>query len=152
MTRKFLQDLKDDPDFGCVVMDPRHTIEKGWGSLGNSIGEVFVYHKESQFQEDSSLICFPETVKVLYIEKGKTLSTHFHVEKEEIFYCANGLIEVVLIANGRAESVEFGCGESMFIPRGMVHSMSGLVHGPNILIEVSTLDKPEDSYRIRKGD
>ena len=133
-----------------IEMAPRHFVKKGWGSAkdaaGASVGEVFVYH--APIEKDPFRV---ETVKLLHIEKDKKLSLHFHVSKKEIFYIISGCIEIELIHDGATETVMATPGYCCIIEPGMVHSMKG-IDANNVLIEVSTLDRAEDSYRIRKGD
>lgn len=131
-------------------MAPRHFVKKGWGSAkdasGAAVGEVFVYH--APIEADPFRV---ETVKLLHIEKDKQLSLHFHVSKKEIFYVISGCIEIELVHDGVTETVEANPGYCCIIEPGMVHSMKGL-GANNVLLEVSTIDRAEDSYRIRKGD
>ena len=152
---------------------PRICEEKGWGVIlpgyynnwcgrriatGSRIGEVFAYHKNSPSiysNLNDQGICNPNfevgTVKILYIARDKKLSLHFHLDKEEIFYMVTGDIELTLISNGIKQISRFSKGESLLIKPGMVHQMKGL-SDENILLEISTLDCPNDSYRIEKGD
>lgn len=157
------------PKDQCKI-SKRTAIPKGWGSGikggrfkrphkedsevdRKNIGEIFVYHKigwphnphhnDPQFEVG--------TVKLLFIEKDKRLSTHFHINKQEIFFLIQGQLELGLIADGYKEVIEFNEGDCLHIPPGMVHYMKGLGER-NILLEVSTTDHPSDSYRIEKGD
>jgi len=154
---KNLRHPLEETSFKKTILNSSRYVKKGWGyklkhffSAGSkvlsNIGEVFVYHKP-----DHQEILTPETVKILYIDKNKTLSTHFHVKKTEIFYCVHGCFKITLISDGETKTFRFNQGQSMLIRPGMVHAIAGL-DDKNILLEVSTLDTPEDSYRIKKGD
>lgn len=142
--------------FACVkLFDDREVVYKGWGGfrkkgIPQSIGEVFAWHNpiDGKYPPTNFQV---GTVKVLYIEKNKKLSLHFHLEKTELFYMVEGSLEVVLVADGIEEKVFFEKGDAMIIEPGMVHSMKGLEEN-NILLEVSTVDYKYDSYRIKKGD
>lgn len=138
-----------------LKISPRHTVHKGWGfssvynhkdQKDHCLGEVSVYDKEVNPE-----VFEAETVKVLYIAKDKELSLHFHVSKKEIFYMVNGKLELTIIWDGISYISTIEKHDVLLVPPGVVHSMKG-VEDNNILLEVSTQDKPEDSYRIRKGD
>lgn len=152
---KKIQDIESCGTFGKIKLRKRDMIPKGWGAFidksdFSKIGEILVWHNKYRFmspQEDFEV----GTVKLLYIEKDKKFSLHFHVKKTEIFYCIKGSFLVRLIADGEEENILFEPGESMLILPGMVHQMTGLEE-ENILLEVSTVDKKYDSYRIQKGD
>lgn len=138
-------------------------VEKGWGVIGSiaknrivneRVGEVVAYHSA----EDCDYVgegFSGETVKVLYFDKGKKLSRHYHEKKEEIFLCAWGKIRL-LIWNSPdqilpTEDRELLSGDRVVIHPFVVHQMIG-VDDLNILVEVSTEDRPEDSIRVEKGD
>lgn len=117
-------------------------ISKTWGS------ETFLYHNNKAFKAEP-FVC--ETVKLLTIEKEKNLSIHFHKEKVERFIMIHGAIEVTLIEDGIMETFLFQKGDPpLIIKPCLVHSMKG-INDINYLIEVSTLDRVKDSYRITKG-
>ena len=128
-------------------------IQKGWG-IGvlrgqTRTGEIFVYHKPSEKTEHQMKI---DTVKILYLGKHKKLSLHFHSEKEEVFCIAYGKVKIeYILPDGQNNELVLEVGDRIFIPRNIPHRMTG-VEDINILIEASTLDKPEDSFRIVKGD
>lgn len=138
------------------ILIPHYEI-KGWGienllGHGERVGEVYAWHSDSDFEYKKHEDLRVKTVKVLYFGKDKRLSLHFHREKEEIFYCAYGNIEVVTISKDGKKSIDMmQPGDRIFIPRCMPHRMRG-INDVNILVEVSTLHKDEDSYRIEKGD
>lgn len=155
MTKNLNSPCLDELFNDCLVAK-RIEIKKGWGSFKENIGEVFVYHKQNPLDfighgSSKNPTFEVGTVKVLYIEKDKKLSTHFHIEKSEIFYMATGSLLVTLTRDGKSYEFLLSEGDCIFIPPGLVHSMKG-VDDKNILIEVSTLDKPSDSYRVSRGD
>lgn len=140
-------------DYKDIKRDPVKTVQKGWGEKfdkyckGNAkIGEFFLYHNENGREEFKA-----ETVKALYIAKGKKLSQHFHIDKTEIFFLACGSIVLTLSYDGKEDRIHMFTGDTCIIRPGMVHSMEG-IGDFNCLIEVSTLDSSNDSYRIKKGD
>ncbi len=151
----------NSPELDDLFKDCRVTkrleIKKGWGSFKDGIGEVFAYHKEDDILNTSRLHNLKNptfevgTVKLLYIAKDKVLSTHFHIEKREVFFMAHGSLKVTLTRDGISKEIVLTPGDCILIPPGLVHSMMGL-EDQNILLEVSTLDKASDSYRVKKGD
>lgn len=116
--------------------------KKGWGR------EDFVYHK---LIEDNQIII--DTVKFLHVEMGKRGSQHYHVEKDEFFIPIKGRFEVKIWDkfSYTEQSFMLYFGDRMFVPKGTIHQIVG-VEKENILLEISSLDKPEDSFRIRRGD
>lgn len=139
-----------EKDLDCKVSQ-RMTVDKGWGWLNGTIGEVFAYHVKKFDGNDQTDLPKVETVKLLYIAKDKRLSTHYHLEKSEIFVCANGSIKVVLLNAGQETEYVLVAGDAMKINPGRIHYMMGLGDN-NVLLEVSTEDKPGDSYRLKEGD
>jgi mannose-6-phosphate isomerase-like protein (cupin superfamily) len=131
------------------------TIKKGWGRASDGIAEVFVYHAGQETPETTIHI---ETVKLLHMAKGKRLSRHFHMDKSEYFICVAGAFRIELwdsdardLSDPPARTFTLREGERMFVPATLQHRMSGL-NQKNTLLEVSTKDADEDSYRIEKGD
>lgn len=126
-----------------ISVDDRFCIKKKWGSFRDGVGEVFVYDKLSNGDD------FPaETVKLLYIKSGEMLSLHFHLKKTEIFYIVRGEIDLELLWNKKTENILLEEGDCVRVNPGMIHSMRG-VGNNNVLLEVSTQDLTEDSYRIK---
>jgi mannose-6-phosphate isomerase-like protein (cupin superfamily) len=125
-------------------------IKKGWGRKGDSVGEFFAYHIDQEKDEHKIKV---DTVKLLYMEKGKKLSRHFHKEKNEFFICVKGkfFVEFWIDEELSPISLVLTKEQRLFVPQYMQHRMTGLDE-ENILLEVSTRDAPEDSYRIEKGD
>lgn len=134
----------------AVFMDagPITYIKKGWGRTYDGVGEIFAYHTD---QEERKINV--ETVKLLYMAENKKLSRHFHKVKDEFFYCVKGTFFVELWASDGAKLHEFMMKpeDRVFIPKLLQHRMTGKSH-ENILLEVSTKDSSDDSYRIEKGD
>lgn len=144
----------DEELFRDCLVSKRKEVKKGWGSFQDGIGEVFVYHKEDFHDLIHNTSKNPTfdvgTVKLLYVAKDKRLSTHFHLSKQEIFFLVAGSLKVVLIRDGIEKELILVPGDCILIPPGLVHWMEG-IEEQNILLEVSTLDKPEDSFRIKRG-
>ena len=110
-------------------------VDKGWG------WERWIVNKEEYCG------------KLLFFEKGKRCSWHYHKLKDEVFYLQAGLI---LVKYGDEEDIEKAQemmlypGMNFHIARGLKHQMIALEDSE--LFEFSTQHFDEDSYRIHKGD
>jgi quercetin dioxygenase-like cupin family protein len=110
-------------------------VDKGWGY------EKWIVNKEEYCG------------KLLFFNKGKRCSWHFHKIKDEVFYLQSGKL---LVKYGMSEDIE-KCeelellpGMNFHIPRGLIHQMIALEDSE--LFEFSTEHFDEDSYRVIKGD
>lgn len=129
-----------------TIVAPTAVVSKGWGRE-DGIGEIFAYHEPQEFEKLDV-----KTVKVLHIGQNLRLSRHLHLEKDEYFFIACGKIKVeIWDKNGDLSVIDMREDDKIFIPHGTQHRMTG-VDKVNILVEISTLDKPEDSIRIERGD
>ena len=88
--------------------------------------------------------------KILFIEKGKGTSMHYHLKKHETFYVREGMLFVTTIDPQTIESTVTALlpGECMEIPRGMAHQLSAPEDEEVEFDETSTFDEVEDSYRV----
>lgn len=131
-------------------LNPMTYIQKGWGRADDSVGEIFAYHVEQEKAEHQIDV---DTVKLLYMNKDKKLSRHFHKEKDEFFICVDGsfYVELWFDSGEPMKSFVLKKEQRIFVPKGIQHRMTGL-ETSNILLEVSTKDSPSDSYRIERGD
>ena len=109
-------------------------VNKGWG-------------KEEIFSNNDKFCG-----KLLCFDKGKKMSTHFHLKKSEQFLCFSGLVMFYYFDLVTADKIEkmLHPGETVYIPAGCPHQIEALVD--SIIIEVSTHDDPADSYRVEKGN
>ena len=116
-------------------------VDKGWGY------EVWIANK--------SEYCG----KLLFFEKGKKCSWHYHKLKDETFYLQSG--KMVLLYSDKdwvtkdnfekhADRTLLTPGMSFHIPTGRKHQMIALEDSE--LFEFSTEHFDEDSHRIVKGD
>lgn len=92
--------------------------------------------------------------KLLFFNKNKQCSWHYHLLKEETFYLQSGRVLVTYgwgkdIVN--ADTVILNPGDKFHVPIGLVHRMKGLLKN-NVLFEFSTHHEDSDSVRIEKGD
>jgi len=104
--------------------------------------------------------------KLLYMEKNKKMSVHYHVLKDEVMYLHNGCVEIwwtdrkdfdilkkEIETLGKEKVLNLTVllpGESFHVPQQRVHQILALENSN--IYEFSTTDYPEDSYRIIKGD
>jgi len=113
-----------------------HRVEKGWGY------ELWIHNSEKYCG------------KLLFFNKKKKCSWHYHKLKEETFYLQQGRL---LLRYGwdddinKAETLILKPGDSFHVPIGLKHQMTGLLKA-NILFEFSTEHFDSDSIRITPGD
>lgn len=108
-------------------------VEKGWG-------HELIFANEP-------LYCG----KILHFENGGTTSMHFHDKKVETFYVLSGKFYITTINTHDATSntIHLIPGDKMDIPRLFPHQIKSVEEGD--IIEVSTHDDANDSYRIVEG-
>ncbi len=91
--------------------------------------------------------------KLLFFEKGKKCSFHYHEKKHETFYLFSGKMEIKVSFEDdilTAKSYMFLPGDCLEISIGLRHQMTALEDSN--LFEFSTTHYEEDSKRIIKGD
>jgi len=91
--------------------------------------------------------------KLLYFEKGKRCSWHYHKIKDEVFYIQSGKILVKYSDDDHLEKANekiLTKGDNFHVYTGLRHQMIALENTE--LFEFSTQHFDEDSYRIKKGD
>jgi len=114
---------------------PVNFVKKGWGS------ETWLVNNDKYCG------------KILYFEKDKRLSWHYHLKKEETFYLQSGKLLVKFSMQDdldRADEVVLEEGDCFDVPVGLRHQMIALEE--SYLFEFSTHHEDEDSWRIIKGD
>ena len=110
-------------------------VDKGWGY------EKWIVNKEEYCG------------KLLFFNKGKRCSWHFHKLKDEVFYLQSGKMLVKYSDQndiGKAEELILESGQNFHVYRGLRHQMLALEDSE--LFEFSTQHFDSDSYRIEKGD
>lgn len=111
-----------------------HIVEKGWG-------HEKIIHNDNGY-----------CGKILNFNKGKKCSYHYHILKDEHFYC----VGKILLRYGHSDNIEesqqivLKTGDDFHVPVGLRHQMEALEDSE--LFEFSTTDYPEDSIRIVRGD
>ena len=91
--------------------------------------------------------------KLLFFEKGKRCSWHFHKIKDEVFYLQSGKMIVKYSDEDDLENAEelvLNAGANFHIYTGLRHQMIALEDSE--LFEFSTQHFDSDSHRIVKGD
>ena len=93
--------------------------------------------------------------KLLFMEKGKRCSFHYHEKKHETFFLFSGKMEVLVgweddPADQKIKHYILNPGDCLEIPRGLRHRMIALEDSN--LFEFSTTHFEDDSKRIVKGD
>ena len=112
-------------------------VEKPWGH------EIWLANNEKENY----------CAKILFIEKNKSTSMHYHLQKHETMFVLEGKLMVDGLLNRHTQSYKFSMsakqGESMEIERGRAHKL--IADGEDLtIIEASTFHKDEDSYRSFK--
>jgi mannose-6-phosphate isomerase-like protein (cupin superfamily) len=111
-----------------------HIVEKGWG--------------HEKIIHNSNGYCG----KILCFNKGKKCSYHYHIIKDEHFYC----VGKILLRYGHSDNIEesqqivLETGDDFHVPIGTRHQMEAIEDSE--LFEFSTTDYPDDSIRIVRGD
>ena len=114
---------------------PMKFVKKGWGY------EKWIINKD--------LYCG----KLLFFNKGKKCSWHYHIKKDEVFYLQSGKMIVRYSEKDSIEECEtiiLEPGMNFYISPGLRHQMEALEDSE--LFEFSTEHFDEDSYRVIKGD
>jgi len=110
-------------------------VKKGWGH------ELWIVNK-------------PEYCgKLLFFEKNKRCSWHFHKIKDEVFYLQSGKLLVKYSDDDdieKAQEKTLEPGDNFYIKTGLRHQMIALEDSE--LFEFSTQHFDSDSNRIIKGD
>jgi quercetin dioxygenase-like cupin family protein len=109
----------------------------------------------------------PYCGKILHIAKGRRFSLHYHKLKRETFFVSSGSVKLLYfndVANAHRILSESGpqalldiCdiqilgeGDIFHVEPGLLHMAIGLRDSD--IVEFSTTDYPNDSYRLIKGD
>jgi mannose-6-phosphate isomerase-like protein (cupin superfamily) len=110
-------------------------VEKGWGY------ELWIHNDEKYCG------------KLLFFNKGKRCSLHYHELKTETFYLQSGKLECTFYMLDKPDDVTtviMNPGDVKEIPIRLVHQMHALEDCE--LFEFSTQHFDTDSHRIKKGD
>jgi len=110
-------------------------IPKGWG-------EEIIIHSDNDY-----------CCKILKFNKRGKSSFHMHCSKAESFLIHKGSFKFNYIDPETADhfTTFLGIGDYVNIPNGCCHQLECLSEDGGEVIEASSFDDPEDSYRISKG-
>ena len=113
-------------------------VDKGWGY------ELW-FHNDEKY-----------CGKLLFFEKGKKCSFHYHIKKHETFYLHSGSLKCTFVDindlsdESKHVHVVLNAGDTKEIYPGLVHQMEAIEDAE--LFEFSTQHFDDDSIRIIKGD
>ena len=91
--------------------------------------------------------------KLLFFNKGKQCSWHYHILKDEVFYLQSGKMVVKYSDEDKiqdAKEIILNPGHNFHVYRGLRHRMIALEDSE--LFEFSTEHFDSDSHRLEKGD
>lgn len=90
---------------------------------------------------------------LVFDKKGAQFSMHFHKNKDETWYVVDGEFELITLDLKDASQTahQLGEGEAFHVPPELPHRLK-CVSDKGVIIEVSTMDDPDDNYRIAPGD
>ena len=119
-----------------MVSEPR-IVTKGWGY--------------ETIWTDNENYCS----KFLTFRQGKKSSLHYHRVKNESFFVLKGKFELTIVDQrfGEDKKILMTPGCNIYIPAMTIHQLH--CHECDIegeILEVSTEDRYDDNYRIKKGD
>ena len=110
-------------------------VPKGWG------WEKWIVNKEEYCG------------KLLFFNKDKKCSWHYHILKDEVFYLQSGKMMVKYSEEddiNNANELILNPGDNFHVYRGLRHRMIALEDSE--LFEFSTEHFDSDSHRLEKGD
>ncbi len=118
-------------------------VKKGWGHE-----KIIANFNFNSWEPEDKGYC----LKLLVFDGKNEGSMHFHSKKHETFYVLEGNFKIQYINTQNADEKEITLfrGESLVIPPNNPHRIICLDKG--IIIEGSSPDYPEDSFRVAKGD
>lgn len=91
--------------------------------------------------------------KVLYFDKGKKCSWHYHILKDETFYIEAGKVQLTYGDTddiAAAQTIILNRGDKFHVYRGLRHQVLALEN--TRLYEFSTQHFDSDSHRVIAGD
>ncbi len=114
---------------------PMKFVEKGWGH------ELWICNSHEYCG------------KLLYMIKGKKLSWHMHILKDEHFFVQSGKVKIIYGDTDditQAKEIILEPGQNFHVYRGLRHRLCALENSE--IFEFSTEHFDSDSIRIEKGD
>lgn len=126
--------LPDNKNFGIFKEEDCLHISKGWG-------EEIILHNSDDF-----------CCKILRYKSLSISSFHIHCVKKELFKILSGCFKLRFTdpLTGKEFTHTLIAGDNVYIPSGQSHQLTCIEEGD--ILECSTQDFLEDSYRIAPGD
>lgn len=115
-------------------------VEKAWGRE-----IIFANYGQEKMNYCGKLLVYDKAAA-----KG---SMHFHIRKHETFYVQQGSFRIHYIVTDTAEklNITLKVGDTWVNEPGQPHQIESLEDN-SILIEASTFDENNDTYRVMPGD
>jgi len=90
--------------------------------------------------------------KIIHVNEGKRGSFHYHKIKDETFYILKGKVQINYSNTDEfyTDSIILTVGDKFYLPPGLRHQIVGIEDSD--IIEFSTTDMDEDSYRIIRSE
>jgi mannose-6-phosphate isomerase-like protein (cupin superfamily) len=130
-----MEKIELNSNFSKEGLKTAHFVPKGWGH------EKWIVNRDDYCG------------KLLFMNKGKKLSWHYHEKKTETFYINKGS---VLLYYGTSDNMnaaimqELYVGDIFHVPTGLRHRLLALEDAE--IFEFSTHHEDSDSIRVEKGD
>ena len=136
--------LKAKPPEAGMCIPQR--VDKRWGwelIFMNEWTNLLRVDEEDEYKMVPNKYC----MKILHINEGEETSMHFHKTKHETFIVTKGIL-IIEFNDGRGmqDRRELKENEGFVVPPGFQHRL--IARTEVELIEASTPDSPEDSFRV----
>lgn len=121
-------------------------VDKTWGYELHYINDIYCqkllrFHGETPEPYAEASIDFATPPPEL------CTSMHFHVTKHETLLVTSGILTLQLIINKKRFTYKLPEGTAWVVAPGHIHRLCAY-DGPVDVVEASTFDHPDDSYRI----
>ena len=143
----------DDPKVERVVTEPKYITKNEHKDYISKTFQSVLYVPKGWGYEKWAVNKPEYCGKLLFFNKGKKCSWHYHVKKDEVFYLHSGSLIVRYSDEDDIETcktIKLKSGEAFHVYRGLRHQMEAIEDTE--LFEFSTQHFDEDSHRIIKGD
>jgi mannose-6-phosphate isomerase-like protein (cupin superfamily) len=91
-------------------------------------------------------------MKTLHIFPGSSTSMHYHKDKTETLYIAKGCLQIEYFIDHahNANMIYLNEGMSFTVIPNLKHKLINNYSSEAIIVEASTFDSPQDSYRMEQ--
>ena len=145
------------PDYDIYIDDKSYNVDSYWRIPKSESNITKKLKTETVVKGWGKEIVFVNNIdycgKILCFNKNKQFSMHYHIDKKETWYVAQGkfILHWIETTNGTIHSEYLNVGDVITNERGEPHQVMAL-EDDSQLFEVSTKHMDCDSYRIWKGD